>query len=465
MKPYPCKSKNQLDRSRIIGIGGAILLFLCFGALVILIIWFFTSNSNNPSNPSDPGDPGKPGKPSDPGKPSNPGKPKTNLYTLVDNISGENLIPDVDPNSSKPMKFFIGNDPTHGEVFYGSHSELCTVKNGKVIINAGSPPVNGQNRKMIRMVSKKMYDSGLFVISADHMPEGNGVWPSFWLDSKGGKKWACDGEIDIIEGVNSIDDNSSKNVSTLHTNDKDGVPGCRQHGVVGITQPDCSKNSNGQFGCGCTPEIKEKSLCPNVGCGVYLNSTSSFGKGFNNKGGGTYVCELTPEGAITVWFFQRGTEPKDLLANNPNPEKWSTTNRTKFNPCPGQFANLAMTLNTTLCGDWAGNVFKNKENPTQDCKTYIKTADLSKAYWSIEYIKVFKRSSPEVINCYQKGQDPFGINPCAFDKCCEDMELCFNDGHYSCQKGPCASKIPIPTCSILATKNKICKPPLCLPKK
>lgn len=351
-----------------------IIAFLVFSVGVVLIFWYPFKNKNISSN--------------------------TNLYRLADNLSGDALIPDIDPSSSKVMKYFTGGDPTHGDVDYGNHPELISMpqqSDGKtrVKISAGPQPTGDRNRKMIRMVSNKMYDNGLFVISANHMPEGNGVWPSFWLDSGGGgKTWACDGEIDIIEGVNSIneDKESSRNVSTLHTSDKDGFPSCTQEGIVDKDKSDynkhfnpiCNKNDNGYSGCGCN----SKSLCPNVGCGVYSDSITSFGHGFNNNGGGTYACELTSEGAITIWFFQAGTEPKDLLEDNPNPDSWPSTNRTKFKPCPGQFANLAMTLNTTLCGDWAGSD-KTFKNPDQTCTEYIKTADLTNAYWSIEYIKVF----------------------------------------------------------------------------
>ena len=346
-----------------------IIAFLVFSVGVVLIFWYPFKNKNS----------------------------STNLYRLADNLSGDTLIPDSDLHSSKVMKYFTGNDPTHGDVDYGIHPELISTppqsdRKTRVKISAGEPPTGRDKRKMIRMVSNKMYDNGLFVISANHIPEGNGVWPSFWLDSSlGGKKWACDGEIDIIEGVNSIDDHTSKNVSTLHTSDKDDAPPCRQEGVDKITQGNCSLNSNKQSGCGCYPTdlTNPKSLCPNVGCGVYLDDEASFGLGFNKAGGGTYACELTPEGEITVWFFKAGTEPKDLLEDNPNPDTWPSINRTKFNPCPGQFANLSMTLNTTLCGDWAGDpkVFKDLTNKT--CTEYIKTADLTNAYWSIEYIKVF----------------------------------------------------------------------------
>ena len=90
-------------------------------------------------------------------------------------------------------------------------------------------------------------------------------------------------------------------------------------------------------------------------------------------------------------------------------------------------------------------------------------------YWSIEYIKVFKRDKPitppitppsSSPTCYSDGMDPYGYH-CKFKKCCDGLELCFNNEkgkyNYTCQKGPCTDKTPIPSCS----KVKGCEPPLC----
>lgn len=305
-------------------------------------------------------------------------------YTLDTDLSGGKIKPGADPAS---MRFYVrADDPTHGHVKYDSWDDLVTVQAGKTVISAGS--VSNGPRNMVRLVSKKKYNSGLFVISADHMPEGLGVWPSFWLTAyePDGTKWACNGEIDIIEGVNSVGASSSHNTSTLHTNDKKGVA-CRQNGVPGISQEgNCSSpGRSSDSDCGCD----KRSACPYAGCGVTLDSATSFGKGFNDAGGGVYACELTPEGVITVWFFPRGQTPADLDANDPDPSKWPATNRTAFKPCPGQFADLQMVLNTTLCGTWAGDKYPGGR---AKCEHDIEGADLSKAYWSIDYIKVFVRN-------------------------------------------------------------------------
>jgi hypothetical protein len=321
-----------------------------------------------------------------------------NKYQIIDNLSGNDLKPTT--NDTSAMIYYVSdNDKTQGYVNYGAWDELIKVNEEKFIVNAGD--IEGGKRKMIRMYSRKAYNDGLFVIKADHIPEGNGVWPAFWLTSKT-KKWACGGEIDIIEGVNSIGPSSSRNSSTLHTNDGSGV--CRQDRVKDIRNINCSNPGNAKinYSCGCGAN----EACPYGGCGVQLNSQSSFGQGFNTNGGGIYATELTSDGFITIWFFQKDTEPQDLINDTPDPSSWpNSDNVIKFNQCKGNFKNLEIVLNTDLCGTWAGTNFINEitnAKGIQECQKYIDTQDLSKAYWSIDYIKVFKKSgnpSPELPTC------------------------------------------------------------------
>jgi hypothetical protein len=311
--------------------------------------------------------------------------PANRVYSLYTDLSCGKLKPGTAANS---MLFYVGGDPTDGTVNYGAWDTQVTVAaDGKTTIAAG--PVVGGRRNMVRLRSAQTYDSGLFVLSASHIPAGLGTWPSFWLTSATGT-WACNGEIDIIEGVNSVDQNSSRNASTLHTSDKPGAAPCRQLGVRGISNDgDCTAPSNSNGGtCGCD----SKSGCPFNGCGVTSVSPTTFGKGFNDNGGGTYACELTPEGAITIWFFQAGEEPNDLLADNPDPSTWPITSTTvKFTPCPGQFKDMEVVLNTTLCGQWSGNVYPGG---WAKCNTDV-TANptMPDAYWGINYLKVYVKTS------------------------------------------------------------------------
>jgi len=328
-------------------------------AVIIIAIWYLATRKTTTS-PNPP--------------------PASKQYTLYADLSNGGLK----PGDNSAMEFFVDNDPTHGAVSYGKWDDLVTIlPNGTTVIEAGPANATGPHR-MVRLTSNKVYNSGLFVMSAFHIPEGMGTWPSFWLTSLTGT-WACNGEIDIIEGVNSADLNSSRNASTLHTNDKPGAPPCRSPTVPGISNGgDCTAGGPGKCGC------NSSSICPFNGCGVSLPSTISFGRGFNLAGGGTYACELTPAGAVTIWFFPRGREPDDLLADKPNPQNWPTNYRTAFTACPGQFADLAIIINTTLCGDWAGNVYPGGMDK---CVADVNSKDLPDAYWSIEYVKVYLQNS------------------------------------------------------------------------
>lgn len=58
------------------------------------------------------------------------------------------------------------------------------------------------------------------------------------------------------------------------------------------------------------------------GCGVDAYD-GSFGDAFNANGGGIWATQLEAEG-IRIWFFPRGSEPKDLVDGEPDPRTWET---------------------------------------------------------------------------------------------------------------------------------------------
>lgn len=116
-----------------------------------------------------------------------------------------------------------------------------------------------------------------------------------------GPNWPNNGEIDIIEGVNS----QSTNKMTLHTSD-----GCSigPLGFTGILEtPDCYVEAPGQL--------------INAGCAIEHTSDSSYGDGFNKAGGGVYATEWTGD-AINVWFFPNSSVPSDIRNGKPNPLGW-----------------------------------------------------------------------------------------------------------------------------------------------
>uniref|UniRef100_A0A914EJP8 GH16 domain-containing protein n=1 Tax=Acrobeloides nanus TaxID=290746 RepID=A0A914EJP8_9BILA len=86
-------------------------------------------------------------------------------------------------------------------------------QNGKVYIGLDHKNVyNTTGRPSIMLQTNYLYNSGLFVLSLDHMPTGPGTWPAFWT---AGPNWPNHGEIDILEGVS----NMTSNLVTIHVGD------------------------------------------------------------------------------------------------------------------------------------------------------------------------------------------------------------------------------------------------------
>jgi len=314
-------------------------------------------------------------------------------YSLSQHWSGAELISSV----GSDFNYFTDADPTHGCVNYGTHSELLSTQGSAGRIDVATGAVTNNLRNSIRLESASVFDAGLFVLDVSHMPEGNGTWPAFWStgDVPEPHSWALYGEIDIIEGVNSFNSATSHNVVTLHTNDPRTASGeqlatCAQEGVPGISNERCTASSNpDNLWCG----YNSHESCPNLGCGVNNLSDVSFGHGFNENGGGTYAMELSAEGGVTVWFWPKG-DP-NLPTDFTDPKKWSTQpgNKVAFKGCPEQFKKQRLIINTTLCGDWAGQVFVSSSGETgvQACQSTVLTEDydVSQAYWLINSLDVY----------------------------------------------------------------------------
>ena len=326
-------------------------------------------------------------------------------YLLDSSWTGAQMVPGDD---NKDWVFFTGTDPTRGNVQYDKWYYLLKTYGNSLRINVDPNPI-GAGRRSIRLISTKIFNTDndtadhLFIIDAEHIPEGLSVWPAFWLVGIPSEKvnnlqisnWACYGEIDIIEGCNSVasDPSSNKNLSSLHTNrveDKDGNPTepCIQ-GILGINNPRCDASSSDLYTCGCNGNER----CPNIGCGM---NNGLFGNAFNNAGGGIYACLLTKDGGVTIWSFQRKNIPDDILCEKPTPSKWTTdTNKPiVFKECPYHFKNLMLVVNTTICGEWAGNSFKDGDRKGMNaCRAFSvdRKNNYADAYWYINYIKVFSK--------------------------------------------------------------------------
>ncbi|KAL9112797.1 MAG: hypothetical protein Q9187_007722, partial [Circinaria calcarea] len=232
-------------------------------------------------------------------------------------------------------------------------------------------------RKSIRIESKVTYNSGLIIIDLAHMPGGIcGTWPAFW---SAGYNWPNQGEIDIIEGVHDQKTNSM----ALHT-----PAGCnvnQQPGGAGsrAVTTNCDVNAPGQPG--------------NAGCGASAHSADTYGRPFNNNGGGTYATEYTNQ-FIKIWFWRHGTEPADVQNGNPNPAGWGVPTTTFQGDCNfGLFKNQRLTFDTTFCGDWAGNVWGQYpacSSRANSCQDYVQNhpGDFRDAYWSVRSLKVYQNN-------------------------------------------------------------------------
>ncbi|KAI9271762.1 beta-1,3-1,4-glucanase [Phascolomyces articulosus] len=320
-------------------------------------------------------------------------KKPSSLWQLQDTYQGSSFF--------NGFEFFHDPDPTHGFVNYvdqrtaidknliqiqqETNDVLIKVDNHTVI--TPQDPIQGRNSVRISSLTT-FEDNGLFLFDIEHMPTGCGTWPALWLL---GPDWPHGGEVDIIEGVNL----QSDNIMTLHT-----TTGCKQPPYVQQTGHTLTDN--------CAIDAPNQGA--NQGCSVEDDGPSpSFGAGFNLNGGGVFAVQWTPENGFQLWFFGRDSIPHDIQlsllqeTHLPNPNEWGTpTAQFPFDPnycSPRFFKQLKIILNTTFCGDWAGNpvIYKNSTCPGKDCTDFVRNnpEKFSEAYWKIRGMKVYTKQQEE----------------------------------------------------------------------
>ncbi len=299
-------------------------------------------------------------------------------YTLSQDYTGRAFFDGFD--------FFTDADPTNGHVKYidkenANNSGIAGLMSSNTINNAvylGMDAVNEapEGRRSIRVQSQKAFNRGLFIADIAHMPGGIcSTWPAFWLV---GPNWPTSGEIDILEGVND----QTSNTFAMHTGP--GVVVSKDASFTGqLVTPNCDVNAPGQD--------------KNVGCKFSTNDTTTYGKGFNEIGGGVYATEWTSS-AINIWFFPRTAIPADIVQGNPQPsENWGLP-RAAFGgdfKVDDHFKDLNIVFDTTFCGDWAGKVWAQSGCASQapTCEEFVtkNTSAFREAYWAINSLKVFEK--------------------------------------------------------------------------
>ncbi|KIX09630.1 uncharacterized protein Z518_00711 [Rhinocladiella mackenziei CBS 650.93] len=296
----------------------------------------------------------------------------TASYVLEDDYSSSSFASMFD--------FYTGNDPTNGYVNYISQDQaersgLYKVDNGAIYMGVDSTnTASGRGRDSIRISSKKTYNHGLIILDLAHMPAGAcGTWPAFWML---GPDWPDNGEIDIIEGVNT----QSTNSMALHTD-----AGCS------ITNTGAFSGSLETDNC----DVNAANQATNAGCSIHSGDSSSFGSGFNSNGGGVYATEWTSQ-AISIWFFPRSAVPSDISSGNPDPSNWGLPQGQFTGNCDinDKVKDQQLLFDVTFCGDWAGNVWSTDSTCSSQgstCQAFVQNnpSAFQDTYWLINGLKVY----------------------------------------------------------------------------
>ncbi|KAI0008572.1 glycoside hydrolase family 16 protein [Xylariaceae sp. FL0662B] len=307
-------------------------------------------------------------------------------YSISTHYAGQGLL--------DSFSFLTGHDPNNGFVNYQSREdalaknivsidEFNRVKLGVDSVNTYS--TNDGGRPSVRLTSYEGFTHGLFIADFEHMPASTcGSWPAFWAfnNADDGANWPVGGEVEIIEGANTV----QRNLFSAHT-----TAGCKAP-TTGFTG-DQSRTT-----CEPTPE--------NFGCNYAAptSDTSSYGDTFNAGGGGVYAMEWDSD-ALKLWHFPRSNTPADIKMApvvSPNPENWGPPQAIfGGSDCDADtfFFNMSLVININFCGDYAGNVWGKADKcnllaPT--CPEFVagNPGAFENTFWNINYIDIYQKGAP-----------------------------------------------------------------------
>ncbi|KAF2096588.1 hypothetical protein NA57DRAFT_23549, partial [Rhizodiscina lignyota] len=306
----------------------------------------------------------------------------TTLALVKSGIAGYAIQDDYGASDFFGMfDFFTDSDPTHGYVEYvdqgtAQSSGLINSSSNSIYIGVDSTNTAGSNgRNSVRLTSTASYNDGLVILDLAHMPGSVcGTWPAFWLV---GPNWPNNGEIDIIEGVNS----QQSNAMTLHTG------------------PGCSISSSGDFSGSVSTtncDVNAAGQAQNAGCSIDTNDDSTYGDGFNNANGGVYATEWTSD-SISIYHWPRSQIPSDITSGSPDPSGWGTPLAQFSGSCDisSAFKDMQIVFDLTFCGDWAGNVWSSDStcsSKADTCQDYVQNnpSAFTDSYWEINSLKVYQ---------------------------------------------------------------------------
>lgn len=270
------------------------------------------------------------------------------------------------------------DNTTNGDTTWSSSPSLAYVNSDNQAIikvdNTSTVPYN-EKRDSVKLLSQNWYKAGtVFIMDAVHVPVGCSVWPAWWTR---GPNWPAGGEIDIFEPVNL----QTTNQFALHTTE-----GC-------TATPDASLNPTGTVGTtNCDQDANYGSGCTVIG--------GDAGTVFNQNGGGVYIMAFETTG-ITIWYHRRSDIPTSLSSTASSIDtsalgtpvasySSSSCDISKF------FASQQMTLDITMCGDYAGTASVLEATcgalvGDQTCyTTYVLNSTVyNDAYFQINYLNVY----------------------------------------------------------------------------
>src|SRR5690606_27886935 len=96
----------------------------------------------------------------------------------------------------------------------------------------------------------------------------------------------------------------------------------------------------------------------NQGCSIKDPEPKSWGKNFNDNGGGMFAMEWNKD-FIKVWMFPRDRIPLDAIKGNPEPLYWGPPASIFEGDCimDDKFFEHKIIFNVAFCGDWAGGTW------------------------------------------------------------------------------------------------------------
>lgn len=326
------------------------------------------------------------------------------IYKLAWSAQGETFFDDWQ---------FINKSETRGAEWYLNKSEaffegVVHASSAGAILRVGEQ-VQPFKRRSVMLHSAQAWrpDVGFIVaMKYKHVPYGPGIWPAFWMVNSD-IQWPKGGELDILEYAN---DESNK--VAFHTDRacKLNVQKLRRCARK-IRQIDpkmivsCYTNySSNQLGC-MPPQVRKD------------------GEWYAKNPG--VIALLWDASGITSFHIPEAEIPADLESNAPKPNTWKDAWRMAFMPfdaetCSDIARPQEIVLNIAICGDWAGNSWFACEEckatgylpdycipghvtePATDCCTlYISNPSAeealkSKAFFDIDYIKVFEPEGSEL---------------------------------------------------------------------